>query len=194
MAVRSLAGPFDYSAPTTPAVQTYGQPFYTPSSPYQTPSPYQTNPYTAPTYQSATPFGRPEYAQATPFASPTAEGMQQDPGYQFRLTEGQKALERSGAARGVTNTGGNMKDILDYGQNAASQEYGNVYNRSLQNYNTNEQNRFNTYAMNYGNAANAYGTNEANRARAFDVNAANAFQGYGAAGLSEPVPELGAEL
>jgi hypothetical protein len=117
--VRGLAGTFDYSAPTTPTVPQYGQPFYTPSSPYQTPTPYQANPYTAPTYQSATPFGRPEYTQATPFASPTAGDMQQDPGYQFRLTEGQKALERSGAARGVTNTGGNLKNILDYGQNAA---------------------------------------------------------------------------
>ena len=178
--IRGLLGTFDYGAPTTPPVQPYTQPYYTPSAPYQPPSPYQTNPYTAPSYQAATPFGRPEYSAADPFTSPTAATMQQDPGYQFRLTEGQKALERSGAARGVTNTGGNLKGIVDYGQQSASQEYGNVYNRSLQNYNVNEQNRLNAYGLNYGNAASAYTMNEANRARGFERNAANAFQAYGA--------------
>lgn len=139
--IRGLAGTFDYSAPTTPAIPQYGQPSYTPSAPYQAPTPYAANTYTSPYYQAPTEFGRPEYQQATPFASPTAGDMQQDPSYQFRLNQGQQALERSGAARGVTNTGGNLKDILDYGQNAASQEYGNIYNRNLTNYNTNEQNR-----------------------------------------------------
>jgi hypothetical protein len=144
------------------------------------PTPYQANTYTSPYYQAPTEFSRPEYQQATPFASPTAADMQQDPSYQFRLNQGQQALERSGAARGVTNTGGNLRDILDYGQNAASQEYGNIYNRNLTNYNTNEQNRYNTYAANYGNAANAYNMNEQNRANAFGTNAGNAFQAYGA--------------
>lgn len=146
---------------------------YTPGAAYQAPE------YRAPDpYQQATPFDRPEYQAATPFVAPTAADMGQDPGYQFRLSEGQKALERSGAARGVTNTGGNMKGLLDYGQQAASQEYGNVYNRNLNTYNTNEANRAGAYQTNYGNALSAYNTNEANRAGAYGTNAANAFQQY----------------
>ena len=146
---------------------------YTPGAAYQAPE------YRAPDpYQVATPFDRPEYQAATPFAAPTAADMGQDPGYQFRLSEGQKALERSGAARGVTNTGGNMKGLLDYGQQAASQEYGNVYNRNLNTYNTNEANRAGAYQTNYGNALNAYNMNEANRASGYNTNAANAFQQY----------------
>jgi hypothetical protein len=146
---------------------------YTPGEAYQAPE------YRAPDpYQQATPFSRDEYQAATPFAAPTAADMGQDPGYQFRLSQGQKALERSGAARGVTNTGGNMKGLLDYGQQAASQEYGNVYGRNLTTYNTNEANRAGAYQTNYGNALTAYNTNEANRAGAYNTNAANAYQQY----------------
>ena len=146
---------------------------YTPGEAYQAPE------YRAPDpYQQATPFSRDEYQAATPFAAPTAADMGQDPGYQFRLSQGQKALERSGAARGVTNTGGNMKGLLDYGQQAASQEYGNVYGRNLNTYNTNEANRASAYQTNYGNALTAYNINEANRAGAYNTNANNAYQQY----------------
>lgn len=58
-----------------------------------------------------------------------------DPSYQFRLQEGQKALERSASAKGRTFSGSTMKALQDYGQNAASQEYQNAYNRY-----TNDQN------------------------------------------------------
>lgn len=53
----------------------------------------------------------------------------QDPGYQFRLSEGLKSLERSAAARGGLLSGAQMKGITNYGQNAASQEYQNAFNR-----------------------------------------------------------------
>ena len=146
---------------------------YTPGAAYQAPE------YRAPDpYQQATPFNRPEYQAATPFVAPTAADMGQDPGYQFRLSEGQKALERSGAARGVTNTGGNMKGLLDYGQQAASQEYGNVYNRNLNTYNTNEANRAGAYDTNYGNALKAYDMNEANRLGSYNTNTENAYRQY----------------
>lgn len=60
-----------------------------------------------------------------------------DPGYGFRLGQGEQALQGSAAARGVLNTGGTLKDILNYGQNAASQEYSDAFNRALGIYNTN---------------------------------------------------------
>lgn len=55
--------------------------------------------------------------------------FQQDPGYAFRMAEGQKAIERSAAARGGLQTGGTLKAISRYGQDFASNEYNNAYNR-----------------------------------------------------------------
>ena len=69
----------------------------------------------------------PEYGTAA-----QSFGMQQfqaDPGYAFRLAEGQKALERSAAARGGLLSGGTMKATQRYGQDLASQEYQNAFNR-----------------------------------------------------------------
>ena len=79
------------------------------------------------------PFRGPPALQAGQFAfrPPTAADMMQDPGYQFRLQQGQQALERSAAARGGLLSGGFARGAQEYGQNMASQEYGNVYQRRL---------------------------------------------------------------
>jgi hypothetical protein len=55
--------------------------------------------------------------------------FQADPGYAFRMSEGMKALERSAAARGGLLSGASMKGIQRYGQDLASQEYTNAFNR-----------------------------------------------------------------
>lgn len=55
--------------------------------------------------------------------------FQAEPGYGFRLSEGMKALERSAAARGGLMSGAQMKGIQRYGQDLASQEYQNAFNR-----------------------------------------------------------------
>lgn len=52
-----------------------------------------------------------------------------DPSYQFRLQEGQKALERSAIARGGGLGGGTAKALARYGQNMASTEYGAAFDR-----------------------------------------------------------------
>jgi len=59
-------------------------------------------------------------------------GMQdfnQDPGYAFRLSEGQKAIERSAAARGGLQSGSALKAAARYGQEMGSQEYQNAFDR-----------------------------------------------------------------
>ena len=56
-----------------------------------------------------------------------------DPGYQFRLEQGMKALNASAAAKGMGMSGANIKGATEYGQNMGSQEYQNAFNR----YNTN---------------------------------------------------------
>lgn len=55
-----------------------------------------------------------------------------DPGYEFRMQEGIKALDRSAAARGSLNSGGQLRKLTRYGQDYASAEYQNVYNRIAQ--------------------------------------------------------------
>jgi hypothetical protein len=55
--------------------------------------------------------------------------FQEDPGYAFRLSEGQKALERQAAARGGLISGGALKAATRYGQEMGSQEYTNAFNR-----------------------------------------------------------------
>jgi hypothetical protein len=55
--------------------------------------------------------------------------LQMDPGYGFRLSEGLKAVDRQAAARGGLISGGALKASQRYGQDLASQEFGNAYNR-----------------------------------------------------------------
>lgn len=59
----------------------------------------------------------------------TQTDYQADPGYAFRMSEGMKGLERSAAARGGLMSGATLKGIQRYGQDLASQEYSNAYNR-----------------------------------------------------------------
>ena len=61
----------------------------------------------------------------------TAERMYDDPGYAFRLSEGQKMLDRQAAARGGLISGGALKAATRYGQDYASGEYNNAFNRYL---------------------------------------------------------------
>lgn len=55
--------------------------------------------------------------------------FQQDPGYQFRLSEGLKQLGHAAGARGGLISGQTLKGIQDYAQNSASNEYTNAFNR-----------------------------------------------------------------
>lgn len=59
----------------------------------------------------------------------TMGDFQKDPGYNFRMQEGMKALEGSAAARGSLNSGATLKALSRYGQDFASNEYNNAYNR-----------------------------------------------------------------
>jgi len=52
-----------------------------------------------------------------------------DPGYQFRLEQGMRALNASAAAKGMGMSGANIKGATEYGQNLGSQEYQNAFNR-----------------------------------------------------------------
>lgn len=74
----------------------------------------------------------------------TAEDFAQgiDPGYQFRLQQGQEAANRMANVGGGLLGGNAMRGLQDYTQGLASQEYGNAFNR----YQTQRGNIYNTLA------------------------------------------------
>ena len=104
------------------------------------------------------------------------QDFQQDPGYAFRMSEGLKALDRQAAARGGLISGGALKASQRYGQDMASQEYTNAFNR----YQTNRSNQLNPLQSLMGagqTAANTVGTagqNYANKAGEDYIGAGNA--------------------
>ena len=71
----------------------------------------------------------PELEAASRYTPFGMSQFQADPGYAFRLSEGQKALDRSAAARGGLISGGALKAAQRFGQEMGSQEYTNAFNR-----------------------------------------------------------------
>jgi hypothetical protein len=71
----------------------------------------------------------PELVAASKYTPFSMQTFQQDPGYAFRLKEGQQALDRQAAARGGLISGGALKAAQRYGQEMGSQEYTNAFNR-----------------------------------------------------------------
>jgi len=69
-----------------------------------------------------------------------------DPGYDFRLAEAQKAIDASTAAKGMTLGSGALKSLQTRGQDMASQEYQNAFDRWQK-----------ESAMRYGQASDQYG-------------------------------------
>lgn len=121
------------------------------------------------------------------FSAPTAAEAAQDPGYAFRVSEGLKGIDRGAASRGGILTGGTLKAEQQFGQDMASQEYGNVYNRRFNEYlqkygefNNNQTNDFNRYASIAGvgqQAANStaqFGQQAANNAGNIMIESGNA--------------------
>lgn len=123
--------------------------------------------------------------------------FQADPGYQFRMQQGQQALEASAAARGGLSGGNFATALTQYGQNFASNEYQNAYNR----FNQNQQNRFNRLstiagigqnaltgtmgaAQSYGNGVSQNQMGLGNAYAAGNMAMAKANQGFVGSGLS----------
>lgn len=101
------------------------------------------------------------------FNAPTGATEQNDPGYQFRLQQGMSALNNTAAAKGNLLSANTLQSQQKFGQDYASNEYGNVYNRAMQDYmnqfnifNSNQSNQYNRLAGLAGagqNAANTLG-------------------------------------
>lgn len=85
--------------------------------------------FEAPKYEAG-----PAYQAPGKFQAPTMDQAMSDPGYQFALKSGMDALQNSQAARGLARTGASLKELMNYGQQAASQQYDKVYGRAAQEY------------------------------------------------------------
>jgi hypothetical protein len=111
------------------------------------------------------------------------QDFEQDPGYAFRLSEGQKAIERSAAARGGLQSGAALKAAARYGQEMGSQEYQNAFSR----YQTNRSNQLNPLfgLMNTGIGAANNLTDIAGQQGQNRANALNAQGYYGARGAAD---------
>jgi hypothetical protein len=103
------------------------------------------------------------YSPVEAYTGPTEAELRADPGYQFRVSEGQKALERSAAGKGLLLSGGQLKDLTRFGQDMGAQEYGAAYARGYaknqdlytRNLATNEL----QYGRGYQQNADLYGRN-----------------------------------
>jgi hypothetical protein len=71
----------------------------------------------------------PELEAASRYTPFGMSQFQADPGYAFRLSEGQKQLDRQAAIRGGQISGSALKAASRFGQDMASQEYNNAFNR-----------------------------------------------------------------
>ena len=59
------------------------------------------------------------------------ETLQNDPGYQFRLKQGEESINRAQSARGSLYSGSALKAAQEYGQGLADQTYNDAFNRNL---------------------------------------------------------------
>lgn len=101
-------------------------------------------------------FKAPRFTFNEKFTAPDAEAVLADPGYRFRADEGQGALERSAAARGLLRSGGTLKDLSKWSQEFASQEYGNVYDRALKEFITRRDTAFGDWDRQFQGAQAEY--------------------------------------
>ncbi|WP_147411943.1 DNA transfer protein p32 [Ralstonia pseudosolanacearum] len=107
--------------------------------------------------------------------NPTQQQLEQTPGYQFTLQQGNKAIDNAMAAKGLSLSGAQMKGLDQYNTGLASQTFQQQYNNALQQFSTNygvnsdQYNRLaallglgQNAAAGVGNAGIQTGTNVAN--------------------------------
>jgi hypothetical protein len=113
----------------------------------------------------------------------TMADFQEDPGYAFRMKEGLRAVDQQAAARGGLISGNALKASQAYGQDMASQEYTNAFNRyqAQRGFKAGEfGNQFNRFQTERGNTLSPY-QNLAASGQAAAAGSAGAAGQYGSA-------------
>ena len=133
-----------------------------------------------------------DYAANRPsFHAPTAEEVQNTPGYQFQLQQGSNAITNQASASGLSQGGNTLKALAQYGQGLAGTYYQNAFNNAKSSFDTNHNATMNTLgalinsgqnatqqfdsaSQNYGNRA-SINQSDSNRLQAVNsMNTANA--------------------
>lgn len=168
----------EFTPPTYEAGPAYQAPTYEAGPAYQAQT-YESGPaYQAQTYQGGPAYQAPDAFSYEGFRAPTQEEAQNDAGYQFAVNQGMKALEGSAAARGLARTGGALKDLINYGQQAGAQQYQNVYNRAAQSWGMNRDNAAQNYSTNYQVGRDSWNMNEDARRQSYDRNYRAGLEGW----------------
>jgi hypothetical protein len=120
--------------------------------------------------------------------APDASVFTASPGYQFRFNEGQRAIDRGAAARGLLHSGAAVKAEQNFGQGLASQEFGNFTNTLMGIAGTGQQatnttvaagqNAANNISQAYGQAGNARASSYANTGSAINSGINNVLFSY----------------
>jgi hypothetical protein len=129
---------------------------------------------------------RPGEESGTLMQQPTINQLQMDPGYAFREQQGMQAVNRTAAAQAGLQSGAALKAAQRFGQDLASQEYGNAYNRFM-------ANRANQIALLQGGQQTGFGAAQGvgNAAIGTGTNLAQNFQNLGQA-LGQGYANIGA--
>jgi hypothetical protein len=117
---------------------------------------------------------------------PTLAELQMDPGYAFREQQGMQAVNRSAAAAAGLQSGAALKAAQRFGQDMASQEYGNAYSRFM-------QNRQNQIGLLQGGVGTGFGAAQGigNAATGTATNLADLYSGLGQ-GIGQGYADAGA--
>ena len=90
----------------------------------------------------------------------TLANLVNDPGYQFRLQQGQQTLENSAAARGNLLSGATLKDLTGYAQGMASQEGQAAYARDFNAFNNTQNQLANLMQQGFNASGQIVGTGQ----------------------------------
>lgn len=114
--------------------------------------------------------------------------LQNDPGYQFTLQQGQQAIQRAAAAKGGLFSGSTLKSLAGYTTGLADTTFGNAFNRAASTFDINRSSALSRISslqglagLGYGATtagANAVGQTSAQQA-GYTANSGNAIAGLG---------------
>ena len=131
-----------------------------------------------PKLPEVSPFQSPDPFTFKDFQRPDPNTIKDDPTYQFREREGRRGLEASTAAQGLARSGGTLKDLIKYGQQFASNEYQNIYNRDVGEHQLGYQSAADTYDRNFRNLLTTWGENRKTQFDSYDAELRGLLPGY----------------
>ncbi len=94
------------------------------------------------------------------FTPPTLQQAEQYPGYQFQEQQGEQAIQNQASAQGELLDPNEQRAMVNYAQNAAQSDYGNVYSQAQQTYATQYNQWMQQQAKQYNQLAGLAGTGQ----------------------------------